>query len=74
VTDNEWVKITTREWRYERSGSQLWGFDAARIVLFERGAWALYINAKFIGIFPTWEEARDVTPMMLTLHGFKNNS
>jgi len=70
VTNDQWAKVSPREWRYTHNDSGRWVPDNAHIVLRGRRAWALYINANLIGTFDTWEEARDVTPMMLALHGF----
>ena len=70
MTNDQWAKINPREWRYTNDASGGWVPDSAHIVLRGKEDWALYINANFIGTFPTWKEARDVTPMMLALHGF----
>ena len=69
MNDNLWTKVTPRQWNYVDNDPNKWMPDTAQIIVRAPNEWAFHINAIYIATFPSWEEARDATPMLLKLHG-----
>lgn len=73
MNDLDWVSAGKGTWRYVVSDPNTYRWDEALIQVRGEGQWFLYINRQHIGTFNTWAEARDATPMMISLHGFTGN-
>jgi len=69
MNDDLWTRVTPRQWRYTGNDPNKWIPDTAQIIMSNPIEWCFYINAIYIATFPSWEEARDATPMLLKLHG-----
>jgi len=74
MNDALWTRVTPRQWQYVDTDSgwapeRRWMPPTAQIIMSSPIEWCFYINAIYIATFPSWEEARDATPMLLKLHG-----
>lgn len=74
MNNEVWNSAGKGKWQYIHMETGTWRADEALIQVRGEGQWFLYINRQHIGTFNTWEEARDATPMMLTLHRYKDES
>jgi hypothetical protein len=59
------------KWRYTRHEPNTYRWDEALITCTAAQEWHLFINRHHVGTFNSWEEARDATPMMISLHGYQ---
>jgi hypothetical protein len=69
MNDDLWRRVTPRQWNYTYSDPNRWMPNTVQIIMHTPFEWAFHVNAIYIATFPSWEEARDATPMLLKLHG-----
>lgn len=73
MNDEDWNNCGKGRWQYIHKGLSTWFLDEAQIICTRRDQWQLFINRQYIGAFTSWEEARDATPMMISIHGYKES-
>lgn len=69
MNDGDWQNVGKGMWAYVDTDINRWLSNRADIVVHGKEEWHLFINRQHIATFPSWEEARDATPMLLKLHG-----
>lgn len=69
MNNDEWHKTQQGMWVYSHNEPGKWVTDMAVIQCTARQQWHLFINRNHVATFNTWDEARDATPMMISLHG-----
>ena len=74
MNDEAWGRSTKGRWEHLHFDQANMTMNVAAIHCMGQRDWILFINQRYIGTFDTWEEARDATPMMLSLHGYKDES
>lgn len=74
MNDEDWSLFGKGRWYYINRDPRGLAQDVAQIVCAGDTEWQLFINHQPIAAFNSWEEARDATPMMISIHGYKDKS
>lgn len=74
MNNDAWAKTRSGSWMCNHQGQNKWMTDCAEIQCTAPHAWHLFVNRTYIATFSSWEEARDATPMMISLHGYESKS